>query len=239
MRVNFIDIMTLKLAYVLPTLSHGGAEIRAIERLNFLAKNYDVIIDLIILSNELQLIDNVESYNNFNLHILNLPHSSVFSKKALIHSINNAKKLKSTLRKISPNVIVASLPISHHLTRLALFNIKDKDLKVLMYHHATQYIENPINSFSKKILHQLTRFLNKKIDSGHIFISEAVKEDISKNLVIKSSYVLHNAVPDKFDSINDDLKLLNEKKIQHYNAWKINPSQRSISSVTIVDSVII
>src|SRR5690606_35630359 len=93
--------------------------------------------------------------------------------------------------------IIASLPMSHHLARLALL-LRQKDFKLFQYHHAPQYIENPLKKHSHYLLHFLTKFLSDRVDDGHIFISEAVKENIQKHLSIKNGNVLYNAVMDNY-----------------------------------------
>lgn len=190
----------MKLIYILPTLSFGGAELRGIERINALSAFPDITIKLIVLSDKIQLINNVDK--KVVVDVLELKNSQVFSKNAFFSSITNSIKLRRSILAFNPDVIVASLPISHHLVRLAMLPSKKK-IKIYQYHHATQFIENPIRKLSHRVLHNIAKLLSKKIDYGHIFISEAVKDDISSNMQIKNGHVLYNAIPDKFNDVRN------------------------------------
>lgn len=190
----------MKLIYILPTLSSGGAELRAIERLNFLALHSNVQIELVVLSNIVPLLSEVNKSKNLNVSVLGLKHAEVFSKSALSSSWRNSRKLKRFLDETNADVVVASLPISHFLVRLAYLNKKKKP-RIWMYHHATQYLENPVDNFQKKLLHNLNSYLCKKVDNGHIFISKAVSDDLSANLPIVNGKILYNAVPDKYADV--------------------------------------
>ncbi len=199
----------MKLTYILPTLGMGGAEIRAIERLNALSVYDDWKITLLVLSDYVPLLKTIIQNDRLEVKILNLKNAEVFSKKALRLSYGNSKKLYREILKSNPDIIVASLPISHFLVRLAYFGKGKSKPKLWMYHHAIQYQENPVNTISKKILHIINKQLGKKVDFGHIFISEAVRKDISENMYISNGHILFNAIPDKLEEvkkINSPLK---------------------------------
>lgn len=188
----------MKLIYILPTLQSGGAELRGIERINFLSELPGFSVKLIVLSYQINLIKNVNE--KVTVEVLHLKNASVLSQKAFLASISNANVLRKSIKSFNPDVVIASLPVSHHLVRLALLPLKRK-IKVIQYHHATQYLENPINKISHRLFHQITRFLSNKVDFGHVFISEAVKNDISAHLNITNGHVLYNALPDKYDEV--------------------------------------
>lgn len=188
----------MKLIYILPTLNSGGAELRGIERINFLSTFPDIKIKLIVLSDKISLLESVDK--RILVDVLHLKNAHVFSKKAFFSGWSNSVLLRKSIVDFNPDVIVDSLPISHHLARLAVLPLKNK-IKVYQYHHATQFLENPIVKPSHKILHRMTKFLSKRVDYGHIFISEAVKEDISSHMEIKNGHVLYNAIPDLFDEV--------------------------------------
>ncbi|MDA9125969.1 polysaccharide biosynthesis tyrosine autokinase [Flavobacteriaceae bacterium] len=57
-----------------------------------------------------------------------------------------------------------------------------------------QYEATPINTTVKIISYRFNKWLSKNYDYGHIFISEAVKKNISDHLLIKNGVVIHNAV---------------------------------------------
>ena len=55
----------------------------------------------------------------------------------------------------------------------------------------------------------MNRFLSKRYDDEHLFISEAVGKHISKYLEVKNGHVIYNALPQK--NVNTDLSYIDIK----------------------------
>jgi len=220
----------MRIYYVLPSLVAGGAELRGIERINYLSSIPGIRLKLVVLSDKIDLIKRVNK--NIEVEILGLKNTHVFSKKAFFSSFFNSSILRKSFRKFCPDVVIASLPISHHFVRLAVLNSKKK-IKVIQYHHATQYIENPINKPSQYLLHFFTRFLSSRVDDGHIFISEAVKRNIESHLSIKNGYVLYNAVKDNYKLALNRESSLNSQDFNIVIPGRLTPVKGHIPALQV------
>ena len=180
-----------KILYIIPSLDLGGAEHETIDQVNYLyKKKYKVAV--------LVLSDKIELYNK-----LELPASSIFilnlkglTTTRLKNLTKFAKALKGIDKIIKTNkikTVIAVLPLSHILGRLHQCFYKN-DYRLWCFHKSMQYQATPLNTFSKRLVHQINKRLSQRYDYGHIFISEAVKQNISKFLTIKNGVVIHNAV---------------------------------------------
>lgn len=220
----------MRILYILPTLNSGGAELRAIERINILSKRPEVLVKLVVLSDQIELINNVDRL--VEIEVLNFKEMRVLTAKAFVASFFYCKNLRNVIVKSNPDVIIASLPMSHHLARLALL-LRKKDFKLFQYHHAPQYIENPIKKPSQYLLYFLTRFLSSRVDDGHIFISEAVKRNIDSHLSIKNGHVLYNAVKDNYKLALNKQSSLNSEDFNIVIPGRLTPVKGHIPALQV------
>lgn len=192
----------MKICFVIPSLNHGGAELLLRDVSNQLVKR-GISVQIVVLSVSTDLIDSFSADVEFKF--LNDRVLSSFSRKAFFNSWKYRKELKSIFEDFEPDHIIAHLPISHHIVRLvALTN--NFGIKIWMHHHSLQYEANPIKTISQKTLFYLTKFLSKKLDFGHIFISKSVLNHVSSRLGTSKNYVLLNSVVDKYQLISETKK---------------------------------
>lgn len=181
----------MRITIILPSLLPGGAEHQAIDQANKLdSRGCDV--QLVVLTDQLSLKNKLSK--NIELVVLGNDYMLSLGKKSLLQATKVAKTLKKEILRFNSDIVIANLPISFFLTRLAFRGIKGKAL--WHYHHSTEYKIHPNNTPVKKILHQLNKMLSK-VDAGHIYISKAVQKDIESNFPAENGHIIYNAVQEK------------------------------------------
>ena len=177
--------------YLLPSLTTGGAEYQSVNQLNCLYEE-GIDVHLVVLSDEVTL-----------LPLLALPADRVHIfgisglRKIVMSTVPNIPKgmikLQRLITRLSPDVVLAILPLSHLLARLVA-PVTPKH-RLWIYHRSMQYEANPLDSNGKRVVQYITRRLSDRYDYGHLYISEAVKDNVSSHLPFQRHAVLHNAVP--------------------------------------------
>jgi len=182
------------LLYVIPSLAVGGAEHETVDQLNYLHKNkYKAFV--IILSDKIDLYNKLELPES-NILILNIKGLTTTRLKNTIKFPRALIGIHRFVIANHINTVIAVLPLSHNLMRLHQL-VYRTEYRLWCFHKSMQYQATPLNTISKKIMHSINRNLSKRYDFGHIFISEAVKQNISENLRIKNGVVIHNAIHSK------------------------------------------
>ncbi|GAB4234863.1 MAG: hypothetical protein Tsb0034_08750 [Ekhidna sp.] len=82
-----------------------------------------------------------------------------------------------------------------------------------------QYEANPINTPGKKIFHRFNWYLSEKVDVGHFFISEAVKDNISNYLPIQKGFVINNGIETGKPNLEQARKIVSNHKYE--DLWVI------------------
>lgn len=208
--------------FVIPSLNFGGAEFETIDQVNsFYKKQHNVTI--VILSDKYPLLEKLILPDSqiFKLNIANFTTTKAKNLSKLPRVLH---KFNKVLKTVSVTTVVAVLPLSHLVLRTHAL-LYGNHYKLWCYHKSMQYQATPINSIPKKILHRITKSLSYKYDYGHIFISNAVKNNISKNLPIKNGYVIHNAVPYKVVSPNIAETYMQKNLIQQTNYLVVIPGR--------------
>ncbi|MBX2845305.1 MAG: glycosyltransferase [Saprospiraceae bacterium] len=181
-----------RLLYIIPTFGKGGAEHQTLNQVNYLHQHgHDV--SLIILSNRTGLKEKLQIPAE-KVFFFNNERLRKFGANTFKELSNATSKLKKCFQSIQPDVIISVLPVAHFLTRYTFLR-QGKSSKHFAWHRSMQYKAAPNNTLFRKVIHQFNKWLSKKYDDGHFFISEAVKADISKHLPIRNGHVIHNALP--------------------------------------------
>lgn len=147
---------------------------------------------MLVLSNHVQLLDNLKLPKR-NVRILNLDNFTTTRLKHLTKYPQALKGIQDFIGRHSITRVIAVLPLCHNLVRLHQFLYKT-NYKLWCYHKSMQYEATPLNTPLKIISYRFNKWLSKNYDYGHIFISEAVKKNISDHLLIKNGVVIHNAI---------------------------------------------
>jgi glycosyltransferase involved in cell wall biosynthesis len=188
-----------RIAFILPTLQYGGAELQTINQVNYLYDNVYKDVFLIILSNDT---------NSDLLAQCKLPRSNVFilntslrylSQKSIIKSLNASKALNNLIVLNKINLLVANLPIAHFVARLAKVlnhtNIyKRRKLDLVVYHRSMQYDESPLLTRAMKIFNVFHSILARFTDSCSICISNEVKRNIEEEFFVGKSFIVYDAI---------------------------------------------
>lgn len=184
-----------KLAIIVPSLGVGGMEVMTLQKIGLLTANgYDVY--LIILSDETNLISQVQLQGK-NILCLGLPNHRYITKGILNGIFNTVKKIDKFLNHNQIKLVIASLPIAHFVARLVfvLSLLSLRKLTIISYHHSIIITGNGVHkSYLEKAFNRINYFLAILADSGNIFISHAVREDILKRRFVRNGIVLHNLV---------------------------------------------
>ena len=200
-----------KILFIIPSLSLGGAEHETIDQVNYLFKEkYDV--SLLVLSNKIELYSKLEIPKS-NIHILNIKNLTTTRFRNLTKFPTALKSINKIIKENQFKTVIAALPLSHILMRLHQFIYKT-DYNLWCFHKSMQYQATPLNSIPKKAVHSLNKKLSKRYDYGHIFISEAVRKNISENLTINNGFVIHNAIHKREVSSKPAMDYLKEINIE-------------------------
>lgn len=178
---------------------------------------------MLILSNQLQLLNSLKLPKN-NIGILNIDD---FTTVRLQHFTKYPKALKGIhdfIEKHSITRVIAVLPLSHNLVRLHQFLYKS-NYKLWCYHKSMQYEATPLNTPLKIISYRFNKWLSKNYDYGHIFISEAVKKNISDHLLIKNGVVIHNAIQKREVSLAFAHNYLKKENIEISDFFVVLPGR--------------
>lgn len=186
-----------KLAFIIPSLTWGGAELQLIKQLKLLKDNgYDA--HLIVLGDQLDLIKEVDLDSN---HILLLKVSSgnFLNQSGVLKSLQASLSILKFLRSRKINVVIGVLPLAHWVSRLTVIigRFLFYRIKLFQYHKSEQFRANPKNTTAKRIYHGVNSMLAWFCDYGSIFISRAVFEDISKAQFVRRPEIVYNFVEGK------------------------------------------
>ena len=193
-----------KLLIMLPNIDFAGAELLACYQARNLSAKYRVtILVLGRVVNQEVLGDKVES-GKLNIIELNTG-IEVLDKNSLQSLFFNINKIKKAIRNISPDLIIAHLPISHLVSKLINLLSKDK-FKIVCYHHG-MLVDGSNQSYFAKFKNSLLLHLNTILIGSsqiqHIFISLAVKDDVVRyeKLARENGVIVYNTIP--FSDLGD------------------------------------
>ncbi len=188
----------LKVAYLLPTLKVGGAEIQGIVQINALEAEGLQMYPM-ILSNHITLRDEIRVKSD-RIYI-NSKNTEHLYNTAGIYSV--LKALPDLIKFIQENDIkkvVASMNISHFAARMIkmILFFKGYHIKIYIYHHSDFFSINPADTFIKKVMNWSMAVQARFFDYKTLFISHHVQEAISRHTFVKDPVLLYNTV----ESIN-------------------------------------
>jgi len=179
----------LRIAYIIPHLNYGGAELVVCQQVNYLhTQGYDV--HLIILDDIVHLPIS-----------LKLPNSNVVSLQLNAHTLTQLalKRLPFILPKLYRYIkrycithVVAHLPLAHFCARL--LKLAHWQLKVIAYHHSLQYQASPLNTFAKQLFNHCHRLLARVSDTANIGVSVAVLTHLQRHFYLRKPTLLYNSV---------------------------------------------
>lgn len=168
----------LKICIFLPSIGYGGAEINLKRVGEYLSKIGVKVVFVIAKTVEIEQ----PACNKENLEYIFL------ESKKTIFSIN---KLRHTINKIKPNIILTTLPTSNFLV-VFLSYLKLINCKVVIREANSNFLKwnGSLKNYLKKIFALFT-FNNS---DGIIFISEELKYNVKKFIKNKNTTVIYNPV---------------------------------------------
>ena len=186
-----------KILFILPTLNIGGAERLVVNIINQLNKKYEVFLlvltDKNILQPELIIDEKKIFFLNSPFETLSLQFSSL--KDIFLY----IKKIKEIIINNEINIVFANLPIAHFMMRMVKLSFLNSKIDLICVHHSLQYKANPLISIKHKVFNFFNNILSLLLDKKNIFVSSAVKDDITSNFHIasKKQEVILNSI--KYD----------------------------------------
>lgn len=179
-----------RITYIIPTLNPGGAEYQTINQIVELGER-GYAIQLIILTSQADLIQNIPT--SVRVEIVGNDNLKTVNPRIIVEAIRERNKIATMIKSFLPQQILAILPVAHFITR----SIDVPGAKKWIYHRSTEYAVNPANSVGKKLFKWLNTGVLAKAEESHLYISQAVKNDIEQNEKTYKGVVLYNAVPEK------------------------------------------
>lgn len=181
-------------AYILPSLTTGGAELQSIGRMNALQRHcrvYPVILSSVETHLDLLQIPEEQIYRS------DCP-SHLYNFKGLRSVVKQSNEVYKFCRQHQVNVVIASMNLSHVAARLLKirYRLGRRKLKIVIYHHSTYFDMNPANTLPKKMLDRVNSYLAGRLDDATLFISKHVKDVISGHSVVSNPVVIYNGMPD-------------------------------------------
>ena len=199
--------MPKQVLFIIPSLNYGGAELLMIQQVQWLHSNgWKTFVAILSSNNEPTLIDAL-GIPESQLLIVNATHS-VLNNAAILTALKNNSLLTNFVKENEIPILVAHLPLAHFWARMVKLRLIA--IRLLTYHHALQYQADPLNTFGKKVFNVIQKWMASKADDVSVCISEAVKQDIGSNLILKNPAILYNAVPDR--TTNPSLVKCNERR---------------------------
>ncbi|MEK6480081.1 glycosyltransferase family 4 protein [Catalinimonas sp. 4WD22] len=201
------------IVFVIPSLDYGGAETMLIHQINYLhEKGYQIRLIIMGRSTEYALIDQLQISEKSILQ-LGLP-VQILTFRAIRYTFLKGLVISKYLKKWQASVVIANLPLAHFQMRVVklLDRLKGRRYQLVNYHHSLQYAANPLDTFPKRIFNSINSFLARITDDKSIFISDAVRKNVTSHFFInKNSVVIPNAIPER--NINEKEGLNYLKKV--------------------------
>ncbi|WP_165929537.1 glycosyltransferase family 4 protein [Pseudocnuella soli] len=179
--------------FIIPSLAHGGAENQVIMQCNALyERGWQVY--LCVLSSKITLFPLVKIPAT-NILLLDIK-TDVFNLKGILATARVVKALHQYINHFHIDQVVANLPLSHWYSRV--LKLANPRVKLFIYHRSLQYDASPLNTPLKIVFNFFQSSLARITDSVSICISQAVRENISRNFTLKNPVILYNSVPDRY-----------------------------------------
>ena len=194
-----------KVAFVIPSLEIGGAELQTVNHINYLIEyGYDVY--LIVLSNLNYLVEKIDLKEDHML-ILNKNANSTYTASTIIRVMKFIPRIASFICRNKINHVFAVMNLSHFVVRVVkLLNLlRLHRFNLVVYHRCAFYKEFPPNTIGKKVLDLINRLLLRVTDNRTIYISNDVSSDIESHSFAVNGTVIYNSV--KYVEIDENLAL--------------------------------
>ncbi len=183
----------MKILYVIPSLSTGGAELQTINQVNYLNET-EGNVELLILSNKTENAHKL-TLPKEKIHRYNVKGNVTLGTSFIMKALPMAFKLATLLKKRKITDVIAVLPASHFVMRLA--KTLHQNIRLHQYYRDVYFALYPMNKGFKKFFNSINRWLAEKSDNSSLFISQAVKRDISSHFFTANPLVLSNSLPPK------------------------------------------
>ncbi|WP_210486285.1 glycosyltransferase [Rufibacter aurantiacus] len=191
------------LAFIIPSLTIGGAELQTINQINYIVNHNLFDIRLLILSNKVPLYEQIKLQRD-HIKILNENSSTTIDKLFFKKLPYILTQTVTFLRDHQVTDILAILPMSQFISRLAkgTNNLLGRNISLSSYYRDVEYKTTPLDTIFKKTFNALNSGLAFLFDNRSLFISNAVHEDIKQNIYVRRSLVLPNSLP--LNQVNSD-----------------------------------
>ncbi|RAU82221.1 glycosyltransferase family 4 protein [Pontibacter arcticus] len=202
------------IAIVVPAIAREGISKLVLSQVKALrGRDYTVVMVVLSDSSQNVLEDMKVHFSSSQLLVLK-QKEAYLSVRNLFTSFQLIGPIIKFLKRHEISVVVAHAPYSHFVMRLVKLRLQltNFNFKLVQYFHITQYAQFPLNSIRRTAINKINQILGQLYDADHIFVSEAVQEDIGLHLFRHpSSKVIYNALP----TLNNQAQGLNCSKGIH------------------------
>ena len=187
-----------KYLYIIPSLTPGGAEYQTVNHINYIYSNVTEHIYLVVIHKDVDLLPLVKIPSD-NVYLLQTK-TIKFNHKYIVHQemMRAAVSLRKIVRYTDTDVMIAVLNSAHYIARLALLaNLGRSNVKLITYYRNVYFQLSPLSSLPRKMFNWAMSLM-ARVDDGTIFISEAVKKDITTHRYVAPKHtVIYNSLPER------------------------------------------
>ena len=136
-----------------------------------------------------------------NIFIIGSKYDVFLDVKSILRCLNNVAEIANFIKRHNIDVVMAIMPLAMLKARLTkvFYRIRFwKKFQLVSYYRDVDYDTNPINSLPLKIFNLSHSLLARLADDRCVFISKAVKNNISNNFFTpKLNLTVPNSLPQR------------------------------------------
>jgi glycosyltransferase involved in cell wall biosynthesis len=181
----------VRILYVVPSLASGGAEyqvLRQAQRLVLLGHEVTVVV----ISRRAELANQLINAS-IRVEILGFENAVPFGRASIVSLLPAAAAINRLIHDTGVDKVIAVLPVAHYACRLARLFTRQK-YSLWIYHHSMQYQASPLDTRAKRFFEYIINRVAAWSDSGHLFISKAVWQNIAENAFVVNGHLIYNGI---------------------------------------------
>lgn len=212
--------MAHSVAYVIPTLNTGGAELQTINQLNFLWEHSRENFYCIVLSAQVDNMDLLKMPAE-RIIVLNGKETTV-TTRGIKEAFTVSKMLATVLEEHDIKSVLAILPYAHLCSRLAKRRLsRKKRFFHAAYYRDVYYDASPMDTVFKKVFNKFHSYIASRNDDASVFISRCVYKNIADHFFTTNPLVIPNSLPYREVGPEAGLEYLSANGIDLKNKFSI------------------
>lgn len=144
-------------------------------------------------------------------------------------------------------LVIGHGPYAHFILRLVKCTsfFTSSKVKLIQFFHIDQYQQFPLNSFRRLVMNIINKWLARLYDDAHVFVSNAVKEDVQRHLISHGNCtVLYNPLSDYWSTLYSqpkEITSLPEKPLSRFSILlsnRVEPSKGQMFFINVVEEFV-